>query len=233
MRKIQETDCAYRDRALEAIPGPDGRHGPDGGGRPGGIRACCVSILRGRAGLLLVRQPGRMRKPAAGNPAIDLGRNQCEQQHRGLRRPIQRQHRPVDQFQDQVTGVVLRDRHLPHGLLRRGRRTPDHQPYAEHRSLAESASLQHQHRDRPGRLRQLECVRELERADDGGVRRLLRAHLPDRRHQRREPDPVRGDRQLESLGHRVHDIRRDLAGLQRLGRLQPVHGQRHWQSLVL
>ena len=64
---------------------------------------------------------------------------------------------------------------------------------------------------------------------DRRVRRLLRAHLPHRRHQRREPDPVRGAQRRQPLGHHLQDLRRDLAGLQRLGRLQPVLGHGHRQ----
>ena len=71
----------------------------------------------------------------------------------------------LDQLQDRVTGKQLYDRYLPDRLLRRGRRAPNDQHHAEHLGVAEPASLQHQHRNRPGRLRQLGCVRDLERPD--------------------------------------------------------------------
>ena len=136
----------------------------------------------------------------------------------------------VDQLQDQVAGHQLHDRHLPDGLLRRGRRAPGRERHAEHLGVAEPACLQHQHR-RPAWSTAATgaCRRPGTCPTTAGVRGLLRAHLPHRRHHRREPDPVRGDQQRQHFGHRVHDLRRDLAGLQRLGRLQPVHRERHRQ----
>ena len=93
----------------------------------------------------------------------------------------------------EIAGEELQDRHLSDGLLRRRRRKADHERHAKHLGDAEpGASLQHQHHDRSGQLRQLGRVRELDCPGDGRVRRLFRAHPADGWEQRREPDPVRG-----------------------------------------
>ena len=129
-------------------------------------------------------------------------------------------------FKIQIARFELRDRYLSNGILRRRWRAADHQLDAEHRSLAEPACLCHQHRDRSCGLLRLGRLGELDGAHRLGLRCLLRAHLPDRRHQRLESDPVRGPRRCEPLRHLVQDRRRDLGGLQHVGRLQPLRRER-------
>ena len=47
--------------------------------------------------------------------------------------------------------------------------------------------------------------------------------LDARRHRRRQPHPLRRARRRQPLGHRLPDLRHDLAGLQQLRRRQPLH----------
>ena len=131
----------------------------------------------------IVRQPHRVRKPASGHAAVHLGRRLQRLIHPGLRGSLQRQCRRVDQFQDPNRSQQLLDRHLPDGLLRWRRRT-SHQEHPGDRP--EPAGLQHQHRYRPGRLRQLERVSNLERSGDDLERELA---PPDPSDQLSPPSP--------------------------------------------
>ena len=76
--------------------------------------------------------------------------------------------------------------------------------------------------DRADRLRQLGVSRLLDRAGRLGLRRLPRTARA-RRHRGREPDPVRGPERRGVFGHARADVRRDVAGLQRVWRQQPLH----------
>ena len=127
------------------------------------------------AGALLVLSPAAPAQAACANPIV------CENQLpgtpqstwdvsspsttiQGFADPFSVNVGQSINFKIKLAGDQLRDRHLPDGLLRRGRRPQDHQPHAEHLGVAEPARLQHQHRDGPGRLRQLGRVRDLERS---------------------------------------------------------------------
>ena len=55
-----------------------------------------------------------------------------------------------------------------------------------------------------------------------GLRRLHRQAGPRGRHRRREPYPLHRPRRQLHQQHRLPDLRHDLAGLQRLGRRQPL-----------
>ena len=81
-----------------------------------------------------------------------------------------------------------------------------------------------------GRLSQLGRLGELDGAHQPGVRRVLRAHLPDRRHLGREPDPVRGAQRRQPLRHHLQNLRRDLAGVQHWGGNSLYSGTRDTQT---
>ncbi len=76
--------------------------------------------------------------------------------------------------------------------------------------------------DRPDRLRQLGGVGLVDGAEQHGVWGLHRA-ADAHRHGRKKPDPVRGAQRRQPFRHPPTDLRRDLGGLQRLWRQQPLH----------
>ena len=181
------------------------------------------------------RQPHRVRERAARHAAVRLGRElRATARHPGLRRSLQRQRRGFDQLQDPVGGEQLRR------STSTGWATTAETARAWSRASRPNISVsQNQPACNTNTVTGLvDCgnwgVSATWNVPTTAVSGVYFAHIyTAQTARRREPDPVRGDQQREHLEHRLHDLRRDLAGLQRLGRLQPVHRRLPRAALVL
>ena len=117
----------------------------------------------------------------------------------------------------------VHDRHLPHGLLRRGGRARGGEQRRPLRARG-LRGLPEARRHPDGRLQRLGRLGELGRSRHRGLRHLLReAHALGRR---RQPRRVRRARRRRQLEPPVPDVGHDLAGLQRLRRREPVRERR-------
>ena len=172
----------------------------------------------GRAG-----QRDRHREPAARQPRQRVGHQRGRRQHPpGLRHRHQRGPGPDRAVQDQRHGAgTLPPRHLPHGLLRR----PGCPQGGDHPLVADPAPDPAQPADerehRAGRLRQLGGVRLVGRAGHRHLRHLLRQGRP-RGHRRGQPHRLRRPRRRRPVRPALPDLRHHLAGVQQLGRQQPL-----------
>ena len=189
----------------------------------GGRRPRRRAPRRGRARRPRPRrhQPGRRREQPARQPEERVGPEPRRQQrHRGLRHPDERQPRPDRAVQGQDERQVLPRRRLPARLLRRRGRPAGRDPRAVRDPEPAGAAAQRGHRAR--RRRQLGRHGLLGGAGQRGLGRLRRQARAHRRHLRREPRPVRRPRRRAGRRHPAPDLRHHLAGLQHLGRQQPL-----------
>jgi hypothetical protein len=225
-----------------ACPSYSPRHAPVVRHVPGGFsdaqtfpfrRACArrwrngSPVPRRRARFLpCAREPHRGGELSPRESEIGVGGGRRRRSHHpGLRHRHQREPRWDGRVQGLDRRLGLPDRHLPDRLLRRRRRSSrrDRQPLS---ALAPGPARVHDRRsDGPRRLRELGPVRLM--AGSGGLDlgRLLRAARPPRQ-RRGESHPVRRARRREPLRRPLQDLGHDLAGLQRLGREEPLRLRR-------
>ena len=170
-------------------------------------------------------QRGRVREHAAGRAAEPVGGRRLRRRlDPGLRHGHERQQGRHDLVQDQLGDVQLPRRHPAPRLLRRERRADDAgQPHPVRPHVA--AAVPDVRHDRADRLRQLVRHALLDGAEHRRVGRLHRAPRAQR-HRRRQPDHLRRPRRRRQRRRGRADLGRDLAGVQRLGRQQPLQVHR-------
>ena len=170
-----------------------------------------------------IRSPVRTAFPAIP-PATGRSAASGDSDDPGLRHVDERQRRPDDFVQDQdarrppTTSTSSASATTAATARARSRRTQ-----ADRDAPPDPAGLPDGLVDRADRLRQLGRVGLLDRAEQRGFRRLHRPSGARRRQAAGQPDPVRRAQRREPLRHARGDLRRHLAGLQRLRRQQPLH----------
>ena len=166
----------------------------------------------------------RLGKREAGQPRERMGhrRRRRLHQHPGFRDPDQQQYRTDGRLQDRDRLDPLPHRHLSARLLWRRRRPQGGYDRQESDHGSGSAASNRRHVARADRRRKLGGFGELADSAGYGLWRLYRQAGPRGRHRRLEPYPLHRSRRQFHQQYRLPDLRHDLAGLQRLGRRQPL-----------